>query len=145
MEENSLFLDSNVCTLLIKLFNQYNTFHETFNKRILLKLTQVNNTAFLDLINIYKNKYIDKGYLANIEIVYWPKGESHQWHDDTPFYDYTTICYLNDNYAGGRTTVCLNEIEPSVGKLIGFPSFYPHKVSKLTFGERYVLVAWFKK
>ena len=41
--------------------------------------------------------------------------------------------------------VCENEIEPSVGKLIEFPSSYPHKVSKLIQGERYVLVAWFKK
>jgi hypothetical protein len=145
MEENNLFLDHKVCDLLIKLFKKYNTFHEFFNKRVLLKLTKIDDNAFLDIINIYKNKYIHKGYLANIEIVYWLEGESHQWHDDTPFYDYTTICYLNNNYIGGKTTVCLNEIEPDIGKLIGFPSFYPHKVSKLISGERYVLVAWFKK
>ena len=79
-----------------------------------------------------------------MELIYWPVGEYHDWHDDTIYYDKTTITYLNDNYEGGRTKVQNYEVVPKMGKIILFDSDKKHKVSPLLKGERYVILAWYK-
>ena len=92
------------------------------------------------------NKYIKlkpRKKLKNIELAYWPIGESHDWHDDTIYYDVTTITYLNENYKGGITTVEDYNIKTEKGKICIFDSSKKHKVSTLEAGERFVLLAWY--
>ena len=83
-------------------------------------------------------------YLANLEIVYWPKGIFMDWHDDLIYYNHTTITNLNDDYEGGRTLVEDYEVKPSVGKLVLFGSEKMHKVTRLEKNVRYVIGAWYK-
>ena len=78
------------------------------------------------------------------EIREMPIGEFHNLHDDTIFYDITTITYLNEDYEGGRTVVEGTEIKPEIGKFIEFKSNKKHLVTQLTKGERYVLLCWYK-
>ena len=79
-----------------------------------------------------------------VQIVFWPVGESHDWHDDTIYYDITTITYLNEDFEGGRTIVEDVEIKPETGKYVEFNSNKKHMVSKLISGERFVLLCWYK-
>lgn len=78
-----------------------------------------------------------------MELISWLKGGFHDWHDDTIYYKYTTITYLNDNFIGGRTELKDLIIEPEVGKFIGFDASTQHKVNKLESGSRYVILAWY--
>ena len=59
---------------------------------------------------------------------------------------------MNDGYEGGEmrfrtlhenSEVKETVIEPQLGDLIIFPSFIDHKVSPVTKGVRYSVVAWF--
>ena len=57
------------------------------------------------------------------------------------------MIYLNENYVGGRTTVCtLNknnelEIEPQTGKLVVITQTIAHYAKEVTKGEKYILRA----
>jgi hypothetical protein len=96
------------------------------------------------LINKYGKLY--PGHkVANFEILKWPVGELHDWHNDTIYYDKTTITYLNEGYKGGKTTIGQYTVEPKTGKIILFNSELMHMVSPLMSGERYVMLVWYKK
>jgi hypothetical protein len=58
---------------------------------------------------------------------------------------YTSICYLNDNYNGGQTYLPEHNYfcTPKKGKVLIFPSNYPHGVSKIKNNTRYTLAMWF--
>ena len=58
------------------------------------------------------------------------------------------VLWLNDNFKGGdfelHNSFCQEgKIKPTKGTLIFFPSYYLHKVHKVTKGTRYSLVTWF--
>ncbi|PYS48465.1 MAG: hypothetical protein DMF68_13040 [Acidobacteria bacterium] len=57
---------------------------------------------------------------------------------------FTVICYLNDDFEGGRTHFpSLNYTTlPQSGKAIIFPSEYLHSAEPVVRGEKYVLVTW---
>ena len=59
---------------------------------------------------------------------------------------------LNDDYEGGslffrylddKSNIKDVEVKPRAGDMIIFPSFIDHKVSPVTKGIRYSIVAWF--
>lgn len=60
---------------------------------------------------------------------------------------YTAVCYLNDDYSGGETFLPdQNHIcKPEKGKVIVFPSDYPHGVKTVKDGTRYTLAMWFTR
>ena len=58
-----------------------------------------------------------------MEIIKWPAGEYHDWHDDKIYYHKTTITYLNEDYEGGRTTVEDYTVEPKTGKIVVIGDF----------------------
>jgi hypothetical protein len=135
------FLTEDFCNKLIENFKKYKNKHRKFNNRYLIKLNEYKeDVLFKEAINKYFKQ--DKK-IKNIEILSWEIGESHPLHNDAKFYDYTTITYLNENYVGGRTIVNNIEIEPKIGKYIGFDSKEMHMVTELISGERYVLICWY--
>jgi predicted 2-oxoglutarate/Fe(II)-dependent dioxygenase YbiX len=54
---------------------------------------------------------------------------------------------LNNDYEGGELSFRTGEetktVKPDTGEVVAFSSFVPHKVEKITKGERLVLVVWF--
>ena len=58
---------------------------------------------------------------------------------------FTLVCYLNDNYDGGRTTFpYLRDfsVVPECGRAILFPAKYVHRAEPVLRGEKYVVVTW---
>ena len=51
---------------------------------------------------------------------------------------------LNNDYEGGKLIFYDKEYKLKKGEIIVFPSnfLYPHKVTKITKGERYSFVVW---
>jgi len=135
------FLSKKECEDLIKKFESLNGNYIQFRKRYLIDLNNwPKEQLFVDIIKKYERKDIK----INIQITFWPIGESHGWHDDTIYYDITTITYLNENYEGGRTIVEDIEIKPETGKYIEFNSNRKHMVTELISGKRFVLLCWYK-
>tara|TARA_R100001509_G_scaffold143399_1_gene99134 strand:- start:2258 stop:2707 length:450 start_codon:yes stop_codon:yes gene_type:complete len=143
MVEIDNHLSKDICNYLISYFNQNKDKSEIYNGRKLIKITNLNNDVVVEKIVSQYSKYYPNHYLKNMELIFWPVGEYHNWHDDTIYYDKTTITYLNDDYVGGRTQVENYEVKPQTGKIILFDANKKHKVSKLLKGERYVILAWY--
>ena len=136
------FLSKEECKNLIEKFKSFNGEYKPFEKRYLININHwPSETIFVDVIKKFKRKDIK---IETIQIAYWLIGESMVWHDDTIYYDITTVTYLNENYEGGRTIVEDIEIKPETGKYIEFNSNRKHMVTELTSGERFVLTCWYK-
>ena len=144
MTEIENFLDKKICKYLIDYYESYQGNLKQYGERKIIPLSQIkiDDNVVNGVIEIYK-KIRPNQNLSNIELICWPGKGSHDWHDDTIYYDYTTITYLNDDYVGGKTLVGNYEVKPSIGKLILFNSQIKHKVTNLEKNNRYVLVAWY--
>ena len=137
-------LSKDICNYLIHCYKQNKDKTSTYNNRKIIKINDLKNDVVIKKLIENYSKYYPNHYLKNMELIYWPKGEYHDWHDDTIYYDKTTITYLNDDYEGGKTKVENYEVDPKTGKIILFDSDKKHKVSPLLKGERYVILAWYK-
>jgi hypothetical protein len=136
------FLSKENCKNLIEKFKSLDGNFILFKKRYLINLDNwPKEQLFIDVIKKFKRDDIK---ISSIQIVFWPIGESHGWHDDSKYYDITSITYLNEGYEGGRTIVEDVEIKPETGKYIEFNSNIKHMVTELTSGERFVLLCWYK-
>ena len=150
IEENKKFLSKDVCKYCIDTINKNFDKTQIHSKRHVLKLKNINDLKIEKLLKKYQLLFKNY-YIKNIEIVFWPIGELHDWHIDNGYedeqfnYDITTITYLNKNYEGGRTIVEDKTIEPEIGKIVKFFSGKKHMVTKLLKGKRYVIVAWYNK
>jgi hypothetical protein len=137
------FLSKEECKNLIEKFKSLDGNFILYEKRYLINLDNwPKEQLFIDVIKKLERKDTK---INCVQIVFWPVGESHDWHDDTIYYDITTITYLNEGYEGGRTIVEDIEIKPETGKYIEFDSNKKHMVTKLISGERFVLICWYKK
>ena len=134
------FLSAQDCNYFIKHFNN-NIDHTTpFRDRIVLKYKNDQIIEKLNsMITFFNFKNID-----NMEIVKWPEGSVLAPHyDDGDFL--TFIIILNDDFEGGESVIENIEIKPKLGDLIIFSNgLYLHEVKKITKGERFVLIAWYK-
>ena len=101
---------------------------------------------------LYYHKNInDNLYLEYWDIVKWEVGKDMEAHQDGIDYDYSrdysSVCYLNDDYIGGETF--FPELEyvckPKTGKIVFFPSLCYHGVKKIQQGIRYSLPCWYSK
>ncbi len=137
------FLSKKECKNLIQKFKSLNGNYVLFNKRYLININQWPEEELFK--NVIKKFERDDIKIKTIEIAFWPVGESHGWHDDTIYYDITTITYLNEGYEGGRTIVEDIEIKPETGKYVEFNSNKKHMVTELISGQRFVLLCWYKK
>jgi|TARA_R100000152_G_C6708955_1_gene136921 hypothetical protein len=138
------FLSKEICNHCINFFNTYESRASFYQKR---KKIHVLNMLNLDpkidqLVDKYKEIYPGH-HIKNFEILKWPVGEYHDWHDDTDYYNKTTITYLNQEYDGGRTIVGNYTVKPETGKIILFNSNIKHKVLPLIKGDRYVMLVWY--
>ena len=146
MIEIEKFLNKKTCDYCINFFNTNESKTLTYNKRKKLNILEMSNVDLKINQLVYKYAKLYPGYrILNFEILKWPVGEFHDWHNDTIYYDKTTITYLNEDYEGGKTTVDQYTVEPKIGKIILFNSEVMHKVSPLIKGERYVMLVWYKK
>ena len=85
-------------------------------------------------------------------IVIWSPGQDMSVHTDNKLdiikqRHYTAVCYLNDDYSGGETFLPDHDYvcKPEKGKVIVFPSDYPHGVKTIERGMRYTLAMWFTR
>tara|TARA_R110000787_G_scaffold224276_1_gene332466 strand:- start:3400 stop:3846 length:447 start_codon:yes stop_codon:yes gene_type:complete len=140
------FLDKNLCDYCVDFFEKNKSKTQSFHNRKLLSIspTKNSNKKIINLINKFSKLYPNHK-IANFEILKWPVGEFMDWHDDTIYYDKTTITYLNEDYEGGRTTINDYTVEPKIGKIILFDSNQNHKVSTMISNNRYVLLVWYSK
>ena len=100
----------------------------------------------LDLIFIHKIK--------NIEVVEWNEGQSMDWHRDYPYYEGTSIIFLNDNYGGGELVTASDPSDamehtriihsPEKGAIVSFLNTLYHKVNPVIKGKRYTLAVWYE-
>jgi hypothetical protein len=144
MIEIENFLSEDICDYCVNYFRRKKKESILYKKRWAIDLKEeTKDPIILKLVNKYSKIY--PNYLVeNMQLIFWPIGESHDWHDDTIYYHKTTITYLNKDYEGGRTTVKNYTIEPQIGKIVLFDSTITHKVSELVKGERYVIMCWYK-
>ena len=138
------FLTKETCDYCINFLENNRAHWKSFNKRSKIQVKELLNvdikinSLYLKYMKLYPNHK-----LANLEILKWPSGEYHDWHDDTIYYNKTTITYLNEDYEGGRTTVENYTVEPKIGKIIFFDADKKHRVSMVPRGPRYVMLAWY--
>tara|TARA_B100000963_G_scaffold192388_2_gene167472 strand:- start:34 stop:657 length:624 start_codon:yes stop_codon:yes gene_type:complete len=81
---------------------------------------------------------------------YKQNSKGYDWHTDIGLGMASTrkisiTVNLNDNYEGGNLQFFSDktyDFNPPRGDAIAFPSFLPHRVTPITKGERWSLVAW---
>tara|TARA_R100001460_G_scaffold10226_2_gene24184 strand:+ start:2637 stop:3215 length:579 start_codon:yes stop_codon:yes gene_type:complete len=110
-------------------------------------------TSYIE--NIYREK-VSEFYFSttsNFEFLFYEKNKGGHYNYHTDYYNeaprnLTILCGLNSKkeYEGGELLVQNQEegIRLDKGDVICFPSnfMFPHKVSKVTSGQRKVLVIW---
>ena len=58
---------------------------------------------------------------------------------------FSAICYLNDNFKGGRTLLQDKKIVPEIGKVIVFNSQKMEHGVEEVIGDRFTYISWWKK
>ena len=141
-KEYKNFFSLKECNELIHLFKQNVCFHVKYRDTILFRLKK----APLKLIDT-----LQKDFNINLnygQIVYWPDYSRMDYHYDGTIVkenDFTSICYLNKDFTGGRTLVEDKKIDPEIGKLIVFNSKkIKHGVEEVK-GGRFTYISWWKK
>ena len=101
-----------------------------------------------------KFKFDLRGFMDNDAPTLWqfPKGSSYDWHVDIgnnfPTRKLSFIVQLSDpkDYEGGDVEFLNSKTDKESlrqqGKLIIFPSFITHRMSKVTKGVRHAIVGW---
>jgi predicted 2-oxoglutarate/Fe(II)-dependent dioxygenase YbiX len=141
--------------------------HEFFDGRT-LEFFSGNNATVIKryrvleqkLIQLVSKLYYKEGfiYTETCALIKWEPGMHMDIHTDnypehpgyksgeiTDFRDFSSICYLNDDYEGGGTffpddsKICI----PERGKVVFFPSGYKHGVSEVKKSNRYTVATWF--
>ena len=85
------------------------------------------------------------------QIVFWPPSTSKPMHKDADIFetrnnDWTSVCYINDNYEGGETMIESDLIKPKKGRLVIFPGKKMfHGVSLVKRIPRYTYIAWWQE
>jgi predicted 2-oxoglutarate/Fe(II)-dependent dioxygenase YbiX len=91
---------------------------------------------------------VDLPEYAGMQLVRYTPGGHYETHQDAAldFEDryFTLLCYLNDDFEGGRTWFphLNHRALPERGKAIVFPAKYFHRAEPVINGEKYVLVGW---
>lgn len=114
------------------------TLKEKFSKKIY--------SSVLPIIN--KNHGLALNEFCEAAIIKYEKGGHYKIHTDNgkglEHRHFTVICYLNDDFSGGKTYFPDFElsITPKTGKALVFPSNYRHAALPVLTGKRYVVVCW---
>jgi len=106
---------------------------------------RVDRLVFPDL---EKTWHVDRLRYADTHIVRYVPGGFYVTHADAGLdlndRYFTVLCYLYDDYEGGRTSFpTLNfSVVPQAGKAIIFPTTYLHRAEPVLSGTKYILVSW---
>jgi PKHD-type hydroxylase len=100
--------------------------------------------------NDHAYKFQMSGFYEALQLTRYFPGDHYTWHEDSCEPHFTTrklslVVQLTDplNYSGGDLKIFPNEgADRSLGSVSFFPSFLTHKVTPVTEGERFSLVAW---
>ena len=87
------------------------------------------------------------------QLVHWLTGSTSNNHYDIdhldtnpPSYnDWTSVCYLNDNFNGGEIVLDGRYVKPKKGRLIVFNSKNILHGVNLVHGDRYTHIAWWQE
>jgi hypothetical protein len=143
-EEKLNFLTKEECNNVIDYFKNNFLYHSIYRDTISLEITN-NFKERSKIVNFIQSHNLKLNYDL---IVMWPNGSFMNTHFDgtkEPNNHYTSICYLNENYIGGRTLIKNNFVKNEVGKLVWFNSKeIEHGVEKVI-GTRLVYIAWYNK
>jgi len=144
-------LSQSECQELIQFYHSNGFTHEWNNT---FPMTIDLNNEFLNK-NVKKiekavNELLPKKLKADwSQIVKWPTKSYHNPHHDFALDQtvFTSITYLNDDYAGGKTFFVDDmKVTPKIGRTVCFDGqFYEHGVSEIVLGERYTLPIWYNE
>tara|TARA_Y100001951_G_C11028597_1_gene123683 strand:+ start:17 stop:457 length:441 start_codon:yes stop_codon:yes gene_type:complete len=141
-KEYKNFFTLEECNELIHRFKQNVCFHHRWRDTILFRLKKT-PPKLIDTLQKDFNITLNYG-----QIVFWPDYSRMEYHYDGTIAkenDFTSICYLNEDFTGGRTLVEDKIIDPEIGKLIAFNSKnIKHGVEEVQ-GGRFTYIAWWKK
>lgn len=108
-------------------------------------------TAYLHDVNSHRYKFDLHGFTEPLQLGLYQESGHYKWHSDFA-QGFTTrklsiVLQLSDpsEYEGGKLEFFGFEnekVHDGQGDLIFFPSFNVHRVTPVTKGERYSLVAW---
>ena len=146
------YLSNSDCDFLIGYFEKHYE-GNNHNGTSLLPM-HVSNPYHLrkNLIRNYYIRNIEKNFPLKLNydhLVYWPPGSFLDMHRDGHWdehsNEWTSVCYLNDNFQGGETLIHKNFYTPKKGNLLLFNSKnVDHGVSQ-TYGPRYTYIAWWQE
>ena len=146
------FLTEDECDFLIDYYKKYPD-KQTYDATLFLLMK---DTSLFDL----RKSWIRYRYLKRIikefclklnydQIVFWPPSSFKDMHKDGLIdknNDWTSVCYLNDDYEGGKTMIESDLIKPRKGRLVVFPSKkMSHGVSLVKRIPRYTYIAWWQE
>jgi hypothetical protein len=97
-------------------------------------------------------RYSPEGYIIEIFIAQYVKGEGVDWHTDFPFYEKQppydnkrhnnfSILLTND-FEGGILEIDNESVDTPVGVATFFDTSFDHRVTRVTSGTRYSLIGW---
>ena len=159
MYTNKFLLDK-ICDWFIDLYKRSDNKKHVFNDKKVLRLYDL--IAEEDDIKrtiTFMSNHMAKDFptkilnIKNIEIVEWNEGQSMDWHRDYPFYEGTSIIFLNDDYEGGELITASDPSDamkhtrlvhsPKKGSNVSFLNTLYHKVNPVIKGKRYTLAVWY--
>tara|TARA_R100001163_G_C5067634_1_gene206917 strand:- start:651 stop:1133 length:483 start_codon:yes stop_codon:yes gene_type:complete len=155
------FIPQSLCHWFIDLYKRNDNKKITFNEKKVLRLYDILNEEEtlkqgIGYITRYaKDRFKDYTfYVDNFEIVEWNEGQGMPWHRDYPYYEATTIVYLNENFEGGELVTGHDPADyqqhlskthkPVTGTAVSFMGNTWHKVNPVTKGKRYTMAIWYK-
>ena len=145
------FLSDNECDFLIDFFKK-SSHKEVWcgTNLIWLKKQPFNlRLSYIRFKYTYKIKKKFKIRKNYDQIVFWPPSSFKGLHKDGTVdkeNDWTSVCYLNDNFEGGETIIEHKKIKPQKGRLVVFPSKkLLHGVSVVKKTPRYTFISWWRE
>ena len=153
------FLSEEECDFLIQYYKKH-PFKESYKRTVLLRMKDTSLFHLKKSLIRYRYlKRIEKEFSLKLcfdQIVFWPPFSYKPMHKDgyalkekdpvAASVDWTSVCYLNDDYEGGETMIEDRAIKPKKGKLTLFPSKkMEHGVSLVRDRSRYTYIAWWQE
>jgi len=159
MYHKNFLLDS-LCDWFINLYKRSDDKKQVFNDKKVLRLydliaeeDDVKRMITFMSYHIANDMPAQRFYVKNIEVVEWNEGQSMDWHRDYPFYEGTSIIFLNDDYEGGELVTANDPSDamkhtkithsPKKGSIVSFSNKLYHKVNPVIKGKRYTLAVWY--
>ena len=149
------FLSSRECDFFINYYKKYydekKSYAESYNDTYTLILPWTPFFHFRQLMLRLRcaKKVLELKSTINLnydQLVLWPPHSSKDMHKDVSYKrptDWTSVCYLNDDFSGGRTLIEDTAIDPLKGKMVLFNSSnLSHGVEEVYEGYRYTYISW---